>query len=139
MPFGIKSAPAIFQRKMHELIEVLNGVEVIADDFVFAGYGDSLQAASKAHKEEAVMEAVMDIRSGYEQIEKELLAIVFACEKFDACIYGRDSIRVQTDHKPLDTIFRKTVRSAKASSENALEVAEVRFGCNLPKRRDVDC
>ena len=49
MPFGIKSAPEIFQRKMHELIEGLNGVEVIADDFVVVGYGDSLQAASKDH------------------------------------------------------------------------------------------
>ena len=27
-----------FQRKMHELIEGLNGVEVIADDFVVVGY-----------------------------------------------------------------------------------------------------
>ena len=41
MPFGIKSAPEIFQRKMHELIEGLSGVEVIADDFVVVGYGDS--------------------------------------------------------------------------------------------------
>ena len=49
MPFGIKSAPEIFQRKMHELIEGLNGLEVIADDFVVVGYGDSLQAASKDH------------------------------------------------------------------------------------------
>ena len=43
----------------------------------------------------------------YAQIEKELLAIVFACEKFDAYIYGRDSVHVQTDHKPLESIFRK--------------------------------
>lgn len=47
MPFGIKSAPEIFQRKMHELIEGQNGVEVIADDFDLVGYDDSLQAASK--------------------------------------------------------------------------------------------
>ena len=47
MSFGIKSAPEISQRKMHELIEGLNGVEVIADDFVVVGYGNSLQAASK--------------------------------------------------------------------------------------------
>ena len=37
LPFGIKSAPEIFQRKMHELIEGLIGVEVIADDFVVVG------------------------------------------------------------------------------------------------------
>ena len=49
MPFGIKSAPEIFQHKMHELIEGLNGVEVIADDFVVVEYGNSLRAASKDH------------------------------------------------------------------------------------------
>ena len=49
MPFGIESAPEIFQRKTHELIEGLNGVEIIADGFVVVGYGESLQAASKDH------------------------------------------------------------------------------------------
>ena len=33
------------------------------------------------------------------QIEKEPLAIVFACEKFDKYIFGRDVIHVETDHK----------------------------------------
>ena len=41
MPFGIKSAPEVWQRKMREHIEGLKGVEVIADDFVIVGYGDT--------------------------------------------------------------------------------------------------
>lgn len=45
----------------------------------------------------------------YVQIEKELLAIVFTCEKFDAYIYGRDSVRVQTDHKPLESSGKNCV------------------------------
>ena len=49
MPFGIRSAPEIFQRKMNELIEGLKGVEVIADDFVVVGYGASSEAAVKDH------------------------------------------------------------------------------------------
>ena len=36
MPFGIRSAPEVFQRKMHELIEGLRGVEVIADDLLLS-------------------------------------------------------------------------------------------------------
>ena len=51
--------------------------------------------------------ALTPTEENYAQIEKELLAIVFACEKFDAYIYGRDSVRVQKDHKPLESIFRK--------------------------------
>lgn len=40
------------------------------------------------------------------QIEKELLAIVFACEKFHYFIYGR-SVIIQSDHKPLETLVKK--------------------------------
>ena len=35
----------------------------------------------------------------YTQIEKELLAIVFACEKFDQYMYGREKMHVQSDHQ----------------------------------------
>ena len=38
MPFGIRSAPEV---KMHELIQGLPHVEVVADDFVFVGCGDT--------------------------------------------------------------------------------------------------
>ena len=41
MPFGIKSAPEIWQRKMREHIEGLKGVEVIADDFVIVGFANT--------------------------------------------------------------------------------------------------
>ena len=45
----------------------------------------------------------------YAQIEKELLAIVFACEKFDQYIFGRSdaTVVVESDHRPLETIFEK--------------------------------
>ena len=257
MPFGIRSAPEIFQRKMNELIEGLKGVEVIADDFVVVGYGASSEAAVKDHdrnlvaflercdtrgvrmnadkvklrlteapfighvatdkglcadpaKVRAIIEmpppenvanvqrllglvqylckflphqsdiskplrdltlqdaewsweepqrsaferlktavastpvlryynlqeevtlqcdasqsglgtallqngqpvayasrALTTTETSYAQIEKELLAIVFACEKFDAYIFGRDVVKVESDHKPLESIFRK--------------------------------
>ena len=37
------------------------------------------------------------------QIEKELFAIVFACEKFDQYVYGRKKVHVQIFRKPLVT------------------------------------
>ena len=49
MPFGISSAPEVFQRKMHEMIEGLEGVEVVADDFVVVGFGSTQDEASKSH------------------------------------------------------------------------------------------
>ena len=48
----------------------------------------------------------------FAQIEKELLAIVFACEIFDTYIYDRDVVTVETDHKPLEGIVRKALNSA---------------------------
>ena len=39
MPFEICSAPEIWERTMHEFVEDLEGVEVIADDFLIAGFG----------------------------------------------------------------------------------------------------
>ena len=54
--------------------------------------------------------ALTDKEVNYGQIEKELLAIVFACEKFD--VWGCDCVRVQTDHKPLESIFWKELCTA---------------------------
>ena len=47
----------------------------------------------------------------YVQIEKELLAIVFAMEKFETYLYGR-KVLVESDHKPLEAIFKKSLLSA---------------------------
>ena len=45
------------------------------------------------------------------QIEKECLAIVAACNKWDQWIYGLD-VTVHTDHQPLETIFKKPLNAA---------------------------
>ena len=49
MPFGISSAPEVFQRKMHELIEGMTGIEVVADDFIAVGYGETFEEATRDH------------------------------------------------------------------------------------------
>ena len=43
----------------------------------------------------------------YAQIEKELLSIVFACEKFYQYVYGQQTVTVESDHKPLEYIWKK--------------------------------
>ena len=261
MPFGICSAPEVFQRRMHEVIEGLQGVEVVADDFVVVGFGNA-EEATQDHdrslraflqrceernlklndqklklrmqevpfighvatadglcvdpsKVQAIMEmpppddviavqrllglaqylskflphlsditkplreltrkdvewswdhsqqqaleklkkavsstpvlwyynlqeevtlqcdasqsglgaallqngqpvayasrALTSTETRYAQIEKELLAIVFACEHFEAYTYGRNLVHVETDHQPLESIVQKPLNNA---------------------------
>ena len=47
-----------------------------------------------------------DAETRYAQIEKELLAIVYSCEKFHQYTYG-NKVRVLSDHKPLESILKK--------------------------------
>lgn len=49
----------------------------------------------------------------YAQIEKEMLAIAWGCIKFHDYINGRSDVVVETDHKPLESLFRKTLVSAQ--------------------------
>ena len=47
----------------------------------------------------------------YAMIEKELLGIVFACEKFHQYIYGLPNVVIENDHKPLSALFNKSLSS----------------------------
>ena len=47
----------------------------------------------------------------YAQIEKETYAILFGCKRFHQYVYGR-RIKVQSDHKPLESIFKKPLCAA---------------------------
>ena len=49
MPFGIATAPEEFQRRQHEIVEDLQGVEVIADDYLIYGSGDNDKEAEEDH------------------------------------------------------------------------------------------
>ena len=55
--------------------------------------------------------AMTDAEVNYAQIEKELLAIVFGVERFEQYVHGRP-VKIETDHKPLESIFKKTLVSA---------------------------
>lgn len=81
---------------------------VIQTDASSTGLGSCL--LQEGRPVEFVSRALTDAESRYAQIEKELLAIVFACIKFHQYIYGRPVV-VQSDHKPLESVFQKSVAS----------------------------
>lgn len=55
--------------------------------------------------------ALTPTQQSYSQLEKELLAVVFGCSKFDEYIVGRH-VKVETDHKPLESITKKPLHAA---------------------------
>lgn len=55
--------------------------------------------------------ALTRTEQNYAQIEKELLSILFALERFDTYVYAR-RITVQNDHRPLLSIHRKSLAAA---------------------------
>ena len=48
----------------------------------------------------------------YAENEKEIVAIVFACNQFEAYISGRDVLHVEMDYKSLGSIMLKPLNSA---------------------------
>ena len=55
--------------------------------------------------------ALSDTEKRYAHIEKETLAVVFGCERFHNYLYGRKFL-VESDHKPLEVIVKKTLDKA---------------------------
>ena len=94
----IASAPVLTYYKSTEVLE-------IQCDSSQSGLGAALM--QNGHPTGAYASRVLtETGSRYAQIEKEMLAIVFSVEKFNDVTYGRRTV-VQTDHKPLESIFTK--------------------------------
>ena len=55
--------------------------------------------------------ALTTAEKNFSQVEKELLSVVFACEKYHQYVVGKD-IAVQNDHKPLLGILKKPLAQA---------------------------
>ena len=88
----------------------LNDEVTLKCDASQSGLGAAL--LQKAQPVVYASRALTPSETRYAQIEKELLAIVFECERFDTYMYGRYVVAVETDHKPLEAIVRKELNSA---------------------------
>lgn len=50
-------------------------------------------------------------QQNYPQIVKEAMAIRFGCQKFHEYVFGKE-LTIETDHQPLETIFKKPITNA---------------------------
>ena len=55
--------------------------------------------------------ALTPAETRYANIERELLAVVYGCEKFHSYLYGRSFV-VRTDHCPLEQVHKKNLMQA---------------------------
>lgn len=66
----------------------------------------------------------------YAQIEKEFLAIVFACQKYHYYIYGRN-ITIKTDHKPLLSIMEKQLAKIPNARLQRMKLRLIKYNLQL--------
>ena len=66
-----------------------------------------------------VSRALTETEQRYSNIERELLAIVFALERLNHYTFGR-TITVQSDHQPLQSIWKKSLISASPRLQRLL-------------------
>ena len=55
--------------------------------------------------------AMNETQKRWAQIEKELFAVLFGCKRFHQYVYGKP-VTVESDHRPLEFIFRKPLSQA---------------------------
>ena len=58
------------------------------------------------------LKTLTETEQRYAVIEKECLAICLAFKKWDSLLYGKSDITVQTDHQPLESIFKKPLNKS---------------------------
>jgi hypothetical protein len=73
-------------------------------------------------------------RENYAQIKKECLAILFACERFHQYLWGLRNIEVESDHKPLEDIFRKPICDAPMRLQRML-LSLQKYNVNLSYKK----
>ena len=64
--------------------------------------------------------SLTEVEMKYAQLKKESLAIVFGCEHFHQYLYGRN-FELETDHRPLEHIFKPKINFQGKSSPARVE------------------
>ena len=85
------------------------------------GLGAWLRQDSNGSEQVVAMasRALTDTEKRYSNIERETLAVVFGLEKFEYYLLGRKVV-VETDHSPLEQIFKKNIAEAPARLQRFL-------------------
>lgn len=81
--------------------------------------------------------ALTKTEQNYAQIEKESLAILFSCVRFEQYILGKP-VTIESDHRPLQTIIKKPLLSIPKRLQRmflALQRYDIDFWCIFREQR----
>lgn len=106
----VTKAPVLRYYDMHKPL-------VIQCDASEKGLGAAL--LQEDHPLAYVSRALTDTETRYAQIEKELLAVVYACERFHQYTFGQH-VTVLSDHRPLEAIAKKELVNCPKRLQNML-------------------
>lgn len=85
-----------------------NKPALISVDASSTGVGAVL--LQEGHPVAYASKSLTETQKGWAQIEKECFAVLFGCEHFYQYIFGK-TVEVETDHKPLIPIFKKSLNN----------------------------
>ncbi|XP_037958998.1 uncharacterized protein K02A2.6-like [Teleopsis dalmanni] len=75
-----------------------------------------------------------ETQKNYAQIEKEMLAVLFACKRLDQYICGRSDVTIETDHLPVINIFKKPlIKTPKRLQAMILTLQRYNFNIKYKK------
>ena len=82
--------------------------------------------------------ALIDCETCFAQIEKEYIAILFACEHFYLYLYGRENIMVEMGHESLELIFKKSLQAAPIHLQK-MRMHLHRYSIKVSTKKEVKC
>lgn len=98
LPFGVSVAPEIYQRKQHELLAGLAGMEPIADDILVVGCGDTAAEAEQDHDNNlrALMERCRAVKL---RLSERKLQLNIQAVHFHGQILSSEGLKIDPEKK----------------------------------------
>lgn len=108
LPFGISSAPEIFQTKLQEVIQGLDGVECLADDLLVYGRGRTFRDALENHNQN-LESLLIRLRANNVKLNRSKLTLCETSVKFYGHVLSNKGL--QADESKIASIKHYPVPS----------------------------
>jgi hypothetical protein len=112
MPFAISSASEVWRRRMHEFAHDLSGVEVIADEFLIAGFGETEEEVDRSVKEN---ERAFFQKCRQWNLKLNKSKMNRRCFRFESTLRYRNSLRPARKRTISDRLGNKLANSTSIS------------------------